>query len=116
MSGQEELFTVPELEPEPVLTRGERMQRLHAERVARGAHPLSMAHIGHIPLHPDAAPFGDREADGLRCGTCVFRRHMHGGSRSYPKCTRTPLLKAHSAASDCRAYWPACIHYQPAET
>lgn len=73
--------------------------------VSNGVHPLTRRSI-----NPDAA---------RTCGSCRFRELLHGGSRSYPKCTfgdsRMPRA-THSAASDVRAWWPGCgDHQTPAE-
>lgn len=85
-------------DPEPVepMSPGRRLTaRQHAD-ITRGVHPLM-----HGPLHTDGS---------LTCGTCVHR--INGGLRgSYPKCDLTTM--SHSAASDVRAFWPACPKWEP---
>ncbi len=46
------------------------------------------------------------------CGDCRFRQVLshHGGS--FPKCTRDEARLTHSAATDCRAWWPACTDFE----
>ena len=46
------------------------------------------------------------------CGECRFRKVLshHGGD--FPKCTRDPARLTHSAATDCRAWWPACHQFE----
>jgi hypothetical protein len=81
-----------------------------------GRHPIGM-----LRLHPDAPPAGDRDAPGPRCGTCRFREMADSnGNRSFPKClrgwdgdpVREPPYATHGAATDCRAWWPACEYYE----
>ncbi|QYN17448.1 hypothetical protein [Amycolatopsis sp. DSM 110486] len=99
------------VEPEPLTPGAKRTQR-NSQLAAAFLHPLTVILRGALKLHADAAPHDDRDAPGLRCGTCRFRRPVHGGARNYPKCTRTRLLMTHSDASDCRAFWPACTFHE----
>jgi hypothetical protein len=85
-----------------------------------GYHPLGLPPRSVLRLHADAPPADDRAAAGPRCGTCVFRAPMAGEHAvTAPKCWHgqrpghTPPRAAFSAATDCRAWWPACVNYQP---
>lgn len=64
--------------------------------VAEGTHPLALT-----KTRPELGT----------CGDCQWRRLFGHHNRSYPKCTM-PADRArrmtHGAASDCRAWWPAC--------
>lgn len=92
-------------EPE-TLGRGARRQRLIANRIATGVHPL-----GNVLLHVDAAR--GREGDGLRCGTCRWRDLTRHHDRVYPKCWFGDGIRAtHCESSDVRAWWPACTDYE----
>ncbi|WP_157251088.1 hypothetical protein [Nonomuraea typhae] len=99
-----------------------RRTRRQAEQLARGIHPLAGR-----GLHEQAAPADDRDEVGRRCGNCRWRRTLNYRSGSYPKCvhpgTRSaedyevlgPPRAAHSEASDCRAWWPACRDHEPGD-
>lgn len=69
-----------------------RTLRQHA-LVEMGVHPLARR-----PTRPELGS----------CGDCAFRQVLHGGNRSYPKCTFDPARVNHSVNTDCRAWWPAC--------
>lgn len=86
-----------------------------------GCHPLSAVTSRPLRLHRDAPPPGDREAPGPRCGTCRFREQTtSNGNKSFPKCLRgwdgnpmhEPPYASHGAATDCRAWWPACSYWE----
>jgi len=122
------LFEVPEgaarlPPPAPVrLTPGEKLRERQAGKLARGVHPLSMPTGNPIRLHPGAAPAADRDAAGLRCGSCRFRELLtdYHATHCFPKCVRPGAAggqprATHSAASDVRAWWPACVDYEPKE-
>lgn len=109
--------------PSEKLSPDRRRTLRHAAKLARGEHP-----IAYLRLHPDAAPHEDRTAEGLRCKDCVFRVVFAHRSRSYPKCTYpvdptfgplTPfdlgrmVNASHSAATDCRGWYPACVAFKP---
>lgn len=91
-------FVVPQVIPvaegEELSADRRRTARQHAD-AARGIHPLMRT-----PVHPDGARL---------CGNCRFRRLLHGGNRQYPKCiVDDGAHDSHCAASDVRAWWPAC--------
>jgi hypothetical protein len=96
----------------PAMTGGERRRQRFAIGAANGVHPLGVVFNTHIKLHPQAAPWGDQAAPGLRCGGCIFRRQQHGGARDYPKCMNGGgALATHGESSDVPRYWPACQDY-----
>jgi hypothetical protein len=102
--------------PAPGMSADRRRTVRQARALAAGVHPLGIAFDRHLPLHPDAAPADDRQADGLRCGTCRFREVLGHHSRSYPKCTHGGGTRiSHGAGTDCRAHWPACRDHLPRE-
>lgn len=97
----------PAASKNPDLSADRRRTLRQAELIKFGTHPLGGT------LHPDADRNAHRD-DGktlpLRCGTCVHRVILGYHTASYPKCDLTTM--AHSAASDCRAWWPACTRYE----
>lgn len=100
-------------DPASGLSAGRRLTLRQARDLEAGRHPLTRG-----PLHPDAAPAGDRESAGARCGTCRFRR-----AGTYPKCWHgwsgqqgeAPPRLSHGPATDVRGWWPACRDYEPTE-
>lgn len=113
------LFDLPDgaqLPPPEPLSRGERRKRLVEGRIARGEHPL-----GRIRVHVDAAR--KRGAEGLTCGDCRFRVLLEHHNKTYPKCHLPMVIGERTTyprdtnceSSDIRAWWPACIDYQPRE-
>lgn len=94
-----------------------------AARIRNGVHPLSGDIAGcFLTLHTEAAPGHDRTAPGRRCGNCTYRQVLGHHDRAYAKCTwptgaRNAPRVTNSAASDIRAWWPACRdHTYPPET
>ena len=84
--------------------------------VVGGLHPLTL--LGPtLRLHATAPAHGlDPAASGSRCGTCSFRvRVKVGPGQMYPKCTFPGRGRPTSSgpAADVRAWWPACVDYQP---
>ena len=114
---------------EPGLSADRRRTLRQTEQIRAGIHPLTGR-----PLHE----FGDRFARAtdakdlaFRCGSCIFRSVFKYHDRSYPKCTWTGSLGAddverwginvlpqvsHGAATDVRAWWPACRNYSAGDT
>lgn len=114
-------------EPKPRLGTDASRTIRQAQAMANGRHPLALVHGAPLRLHPDAPQVGDRKAPGPRCGTCIFSGRNGWG---YIKCSRgqsgeigTPSFRrgpyeTHGAATDIRAWWPACTFFeapQPAE-
>lgn len=83
-----------------------------------GQHPLALA-VGPLVLlgdNPKVEPYmGEGKAWwAKRCGNCQFRGVFGHHDRTYGKCTYDePARMSHGAATDCRAWWPACTDYQP---
>lgn len=106
---------------EPKLSNDRRRTQRQAEHLAAGLHPLTCALGYQIKLHADAAPADDRDASGLRCGTCRFRQTINGHTRSYPKCSYGADKSGHwprhsfGAGTDIRAWFPACSDYEDAD-
>lgn len=96
---------LPGMPTAPERTEGDKRTRDRARTarqrrdVSAGVHPL----LGG-PVYPDRGT----------CGTCVHRYVVTWHSRSYPKCELRG--ESHGAASDCRAWWPACTAHKPRDT
>jgi len=55
---------------------------------------------------------------GLTCATCAHHRavtHYTSRAKTWHKCDLHRLGTSHSAASDIRTSWPACVLYQPGD-
>lgn len=96
-------------------TADQRRRDRQMRELETGVHPITRR-----PLHPDAPPPGDQNAAGPRCGACRHRVLVHHHDRSWPKCwlgaTDDDLpYVTHGAASDVRAWWPACSAYEQRE-
>jgi len=102
-------------EPEPKLSADRRRTIRQLQTLENGRHPIGLCFGFVLRLHDQAAPAGDREAPGLRCGSCRFRELQHGPHNgTFAKCMRGDgSLASFSASSDVRAWWPACTHYEP---
>lgn len=103
------LFDVdqPTPPPAPAESDGVRRTKRQAALLAAEKHPLSAVVYG-LRLHPDAAPYDDRQAPGRRCGNCTYR-----SPGTYPKCTFSNRTRMSSGpATDCRAWWPACPDHE----
>lgn len=106
-----DLVPAPIAAPEPAdrLSADQRRTMRQRAGVDAGRHPLNGAPLLIGP--------------SLTCGTCRWRELLSHNSRSYPKCTwrasgaqsSAPLV-THGAASDVRAWWPACPHYGHRDT
>lgn len=122
---------VPPPDPEPPLSSDARRTRLQRDRINAGFHPLLVAVHGanhHTKVHPDAptdcAPDAPRSRP-FTCGSCRFRMLFTNGNGVWPKCTygipdQYPNLDksprtSHGAATDVRAWWPACADYEPGD-
>lgn len=92
--------------PAEELSADRRRTIRQADDIKAGRHPLGGL------LHPEAdrsAHRGDGKSMPLRCGSCI-----HRVDRGWPKCDLSTM--SHSAASDVRAWWPACTRYEAKET
>lgn len=84
--------------------------------LAKGKHPIT-----HLPLHTEAAPVDNRDAEGRRCGNCIFREQYGYHRRTYAKCVLpgpsggTPHV-THGAGTDVRAWWPGCERHEYPQT
>jgi hypothetical protein len=112
-------YEPPERPNVEVLSAGQRLTLRQAENASRGVHPLTRGR-----LHPEAsrdAARSDKRNLPFTCGSCVHRSPCWG-EHGYPKCMLpSPDGKpyatrlTHSAASDCRGWWPACPSYEATE-
>lgn len=108
---------------DPSLSAGQRLTLRQAQDIATGVHPLTRG-----PLHPLASRERNAsapKADPFTCGSCWFRGGQHHHDYTYPKCyhpgnlsadeweTKGPPRVTRGAASDVRAWWPACTDYSP---
>ena len=118
----EDFLVNPTTQPAANLSADRRRTLRQAAALESGRHPVAGSQ-----LHPDAAPVADREAPGRRCGNCRFREVLGYRNRSYAKCMHPGSLGAddydkygppratHGAASDIRAWWPACTDHSYGE-
>ena len=112
--------------PEPPKPSADVRRRLgQYDTLAAGYHPLGVVEsaFGGLKLHEEAAPLNDRDAPGRRCGNCRFRAVLRYHRKAYGKCLFPgdsgadeidligPPRVTHGAASDCRAWWPACTDH-----
>jgi hypothetical protein len=78
------------------------LRQRHA--VARGVHPLALVFGPSVRVLDDP---------GRTCGDCRFRQLLAGGARHYSKCVFGDGARAsRSAATDVRAWWPACTDHE----
>lgn len=98
-----------------VLSPDRRRTLRQQQDVTAGRHPLTGG-----PLHPLASRHRDATApktDPFTCGSCYFRQTLSTGAGAYPKCVADDGRRvSRSAASDVRAWWPACPDYTPGDT
>lgn len=124
----------PMPDPYAGLSADQRRTKRQAANVAAGIHPLTRG-----PLHELASRHRDATSpkdDPFTCGSCWFREVLLYHNTSFPKCCLpgpervyckgpdgtwryetvegTPRA-THSAASDVRAWWPACPDYSPSD-
>lgn len=111
-----QIIEKPAPEPKEKISADRKRTQRQLSDLARGIHPLTG-----YGLHAEAAPADDRDAQGRRCGTCAFRELLGYGRRSYAKCVLPnpehrgggrPYV-THGAATDVRAWWPACNQHHP---
>lgn len=108
------------------LSADQRRTLRQAEDVAAGIHPLTGGR-----LHPLASRHRDAASpkrDPFTCGSCHWREVLRYHGKAYPKCVNPGAMGAddyerfgpptvtHSAATDVRAWWPACPDYTPGDS
>lgn len=113
-----ELFPVADtaVAPMEVLSVDRRRTRRQHAAIANGVHPLGLV-FPTVRIHPTAGrPSGPADpGTGPTCGTCEFRAALATRNpRAYPKCVFGPGVRraTHGAATDVRAWWPACADHQ----
>lgn len=104
MSDGPGLFPEPEhspTAPDPLDGLGADARRTARQRadLARGVHPLTGRPLLAADLSGEVPP-------GPTCGDCAKRYTFRYHNRSYGKCEERGDTRG--AASDCRAWWPAC--------
>lgn len=95
------------------LSADRRRTKRQADLIAGGIHPLTKR-----PIHRLASRHRDArspKSDPFTCGSCYFREVLGYHGRAFPKCTLDESRVSHSAASDVRAWWPACTDYSPGD-
>lgn len=96
MTGTDDtLFPVPP--PPPELSAGQKLTKRNNELIARGKHPATL-----LPL------LGSDDT----CGGCVHHHHYQYRAGAHHKCDLHRLGESHSAASDVRVGWPACVQFE----
>lgn len=50
---------------------------------------------------------------GEQCGGCQFHHAYRYHNKTFHKCEMHRLGESHSAASDVRVSWPACVLFEP---
>lgn len=103
----------PDPAPPDTRTDGERLRDRQAARIGAGLHPLSIGGR-YLRLHPDAPHDAKKDdaRDYPRCGDCVHRVLQDHHNKTYPKCD-VGGRDSSSTASDVRAWFPACVDYEP---
>ena len=94
---------VPAPPPAEKLSPDRRRTQRQRQVIAAGRHPLSL-------LFPWVRLWTGTDRT---CGDCRFRVLL-GHSRTYPKCTAGDgwPRASHGAATDVRAWWPACTDHE----
>lgn len=102
-------------EPEPKLSADRRRTIRQQQALQHQRHPIGLCFGFPLRLHEQAAPADDRKATGLRCGGCRFRELQSGEHNgTFAKCMRDGgRFASFSASSDVRAWWPACMFFEP---
>jgi hypothetical protein len=86
----------PDIEPPEKLSADRRRTLAQKRKIDRGVHPANGLPIA-----------GSQET----CGTCEHITHQRGTAGSYLKCALGSMSRG--PASDIRAWWPACIAWEP---
>ena len=103
---------------EPEVSADRRRTLRQAGLIAIGRHPLTGGVLHELASrHRDAT---SPKSDPFTCGSCWFRKVVKYHGKPYPKCyfgattERAPRV-SNSAATDVRAWWPACPEYSPSD-
>lgn len=119
----DDVDTLPmfDMDPTPVVeaprvSPDERRTVRQRDAVRRGLHPLALV-FPLIRRHPgtigETYTAGDERARDLTCGSCRFRDLQDHHGRRYAKCWKDGDRRATSgAATDVRAWWPACTSWE----
>lgn len=119
-------YEPPPVIEEPPLSADRRRTRRQAEQIALGIHPLTGRRV-HLLADLNPQPTDGRSLP-YRCGSCIFRKVVRHHDRSYPKCffpgaqsaddfaQHGPPRYTSGAASDVRAWWPACPDYSAGDS
>lgn len=82
----------------------DRRRTIENERLlAAGVHPAT--HRALLPIVEDP----EFDVDPPTCGQCEHLHRYRYHARQYVKCAKHRLGESHSAASDVRVGWPACV-------
>lgn len=99
-------YQVDQPPPAKKLSPDRRRTLRQATDLAAGRHPLTRG-----PLHPEAAPTGDRTADGRRCGNCWYLTSVEYAN-VYLKCRYGDGNRVtHGPSTDVRRFWPGCAQH-----
>lgn len=113
----------------PGLSSDRRRTLRQREDIDAGRHPLTQGPFHPFSISAIASPDTPTGAP-FTCGSCRFRQTVKHHNRSYPKCLRDLTYGGHDPATvtldqvanvsrgeatDVRAWWPACIGYEPGD-
>lgn len=84
-------------EAEAAVSAGRRLTLRQKRDVEAGRHPLA-----------PGATYPERGT----CGDCLFRQIEKHNDYRFAKCHAPGVRNAHSAATDVRAWWPACSKWE----
>lgn len=90
----------PDLAAPEALSAGQKLTKRNNDLIAKGKHPATL-----LPL------LGSDDT----CGACAHHQHYNYRAGSYHKCDVHRLGESHSAASDVRVGWPACVRFERAD-
>lgn len=106
-----------------------RLTARQVQRIRNGIHPLTLERL-HPAATPDLCAPDAPRGQPFTCGSCRFREVIGYHRSSFPKCVRELYdpardasaqvlddlrLVSHGAATDVRAWWPACPAYEPGD-
>ena len=106
----------------PEVSAQRRLTMRQRAAIAAGRHPLLVTFRRwgfaemQTRLHPEAPADADSswrgEARPFTCGSCWYRRQVYWSASGYAKCFFGDGVRvSHSAATDVRSWWPACLDY-----